>query len=208
MSSRYQDIIDRAVSLFNERGFYNVSLKNIAAEMDISPGNITYHFPKKENLLAAIQEQIIENGRIELIPKGTFITLNRFKEISEFYQNNQIRYQFYFNNLTYLFHSYPEMSAAYQEITLERFTKGRELITFFVQTGRLLPESEGVNYNSLIQTFITLSIFWTAQRSVIPEHLSADNQMDLLWDLLIPYMTDKGKAEHREILIQQSITNN
>ena len=42
-----QLILDTAKRLFNERGYNGVSLKDIADELNISKGNLTYHFRKK-----------------------------------------------------------------------------------------------------------------------------------------------------------------
>ena len=46
MSKRRQEIIDRALKLFNEKGFHDVSIKQIADSLSISPGNLTYYFTK------------------------------------------------------------------------------------------------------------------------------------------------------------------
>lgn len=45
-----RQILDTAKRLFNERGYNDVSLKDIADEVGISKGNLTYHFSKKKTL--------------------------------------------------------------------------------------------------------------------------------------------------------------
>jgi AcrR family transcriptional regulator len=59
MSSTKERILNSAVELFNSRGFVNVTMRDIAAELDMSLGNLTYHFKKKEELMEAIHERII-----------------------------------------------------------------------------------------------------------------------------------------------------
>ncbi len=44
-------ILETALRLFNEEGYIQVGVREISRELDISPGNLSYHFPKKEDIL-------------------------------------------------------------------------------------------------------------------------------------------------------------
>lgn len=52
------EILAQARMLFNEHGFMNVSMRDIADSLHISVGNLTYHFRRKEELIMAVA-----NGR-------------------------------------------------------------------------------------------------------------------------------------------------
>ncbi len=45
---------------FNEKGYATTTLAEIAAAVDISQGNLTYHFPTKRHLVTRIQELVAE----------------------------------------------------------------------------------------------------------------------------------------------------
>ena len=47
-------ILATAARLFNDQGERNVSASDIAVELDISPGNLYYHFKGKDGILAAL----------------------------------------------------------------------------------------------------------------------------------------------------------
>ena len=47
-------ILEAALALFNRLGAPNVSTTLIAAELNISPGNLYYHYPAKDELLGAL----------------------------------------------------------------------------------------------------------------------------------------------------------
>ena len=63
-------IVLKAVELFNEKGFSNVSFLKIAQSLSLSPGNLTYHFPKKDDLMNAvylhIQQEILKLSLIHI----------------------------------------------------------------------------------------------------------------------------------------------
>lgn len=50
-----QLICDVARRLFEERGYANVTMRDIALESGLAVGNLTYHFPKKGDLVARLQ---------------------------------------------------------------------------------------------------------------------------------------------------------
>lgn len=53
---RRDEIILTALEMFNESGLNNVGVREIARKMDISVGNLSYHFPKKEDIVVGILE--------------------------------------------------------------------------------------------------------------------------------------------------------
>lgn len=54
------EILDVAMRMFLEKGYSNTSIKAISDELDISTGNLTFHYPTKEHLLAKLTELLCE----------------------------------------------------------------------------------------------------------------------------------------------------
>lgn len=52
------DIIQCATTRFLERGYTASSTKQIADELDIAPGNLSYYFPTKEHMLAELVDML------------------------------------------------------------------------------------------------------------------------------------------------------
>ncbi len=200
MESRKQEIITRAIELFNQKGFHVVSIKDIADSLGISPGNLTYYFTRKTDLLAAIQNQMLVDSAIDIMPKG-YITLYHFEQIFRRYSEIQAKYYFYYNNLQYIFSEFPKITKEYKKITLYRFRDAQNLIKYYIETDRLIPETDGINYHHYVRTIWMVSLFYTAQELITKGmELHPPGPLDILWSSLIPFMTDKGYLEYQEII--------
>ncbi len=55
--NRQRPLLDAAARLFNEHGYKETSIRNIAAAVGMLPGSIYYHFASKEDLLVAVHEE-------------------------------------------------------------------------------------------------------------------------------------------------------
>ena len=55
-----EKIKNTARELFNSKGFKNVTLREVAKELSISYGNITYHFKTKKQLIFCLYEDMLK----------------------------------------------------------------------------------------------------------------------------------------------------
>ncbi len=55
-----KDIVFVATKMFLEKGFTATSVKSISDELGISTGNLTFHYPTKEHLLALLVEMLCD----------------------------------------------------------------------------------------------------------------------------------------------------
>jgi AcrR family transcriptional regulator len=51
-------ILEHARRAFNERGVISVGIREIARDLGLSPGNVSYHFATKEALITALVERV------------------------------------------------------------------------------------------------------------------------------------------------------
>ena len=64
-------ILVASLLLFNEQGEPNTALNDIADEVDISPGNLHYHFRKKADVVSALLAEFQADARQVLQPAQT-----------------------------------------------------------------------------------------------------------------------------------------
>lgn len=68
-SARRAQIVDAAIETLAEVGYTNASLSSIAARLGISKGVISYHFAGKDDLIAEIVTQVLQQARAYMQPR-------------------------------------------------------------------------------------------------------------------------------------------
>jgi AcrR family transcriptional regulator len=150
--STAERIVLASIELFNREGVQHVAVKDIAAALKISPGNLTYHFKLKQDLLRAAFAVLQKKMRTVLTPslpaqsalQGGEYLVNILRAFWEF--------RFFFNALTYLLSKDPVLRReyfAFQEWALSTLARGlREMMDKrhfrpirFPNTTRLLAEN-------------------------------------------------------------------
>lgn len=196
-----EKIILKAVALFNENGVANVSPNQIAAALNISTGNLTYHYKTKTILIQTIYEQMRDSSENYLALDG-YLTLDDFRKSMLKFQQFQEKYRFFFHDMVFLTRNYPTVGKLYETSNLNRFRQGRKLFDYYIATGRLLPETDGINYDYVIHNIWMAGTFWTAHEKIITStklFKKPANMVEMTWHMLLPYLTEKGRAEYFQI---------
>lgn len=114
---RKEHILVVSLALFNEEGEANLSAVDIANELDISPGNLYYHFKGKEEIVSALFAEF-EQGVIALINKAGDMGesleehwLYLFVTMEQVYQ-----FRFFFRNLTDLLLRYRTIDKPFRRL--------------------------------------------------------------------------------------------
>ena len=116
-------IVQNSLELFNQQGERSVSTNHIAAHMEISPGNLYYHFPNKQAIIAVLfseYESLVDSFLRP--PQGRAATVEDKRYYLQELLAAMWRYRFLHRDLEHLLDSDPElaaraviMSGAYEE---------------------------------------------------------------------------------------------
>ncbi|WP_340155201.1 TetR/AcrR family transcriptional regulator [uncultured Winogradskyella sp.] len=191
-----------AISLFNVLGFSVVSMKQIADKLGISAGNLRYHYVSKEALLKVIYTEMYDETLDYILPDNTYITLFHFEEMMQKFDNLQQRYAFFFKDIVHISTVYPSISKPYEASNLVRFKDARKLIDYYVESGRMVAENQTIDYDQVIYTIWMISTFWQAQKQIMKTEQYEVNKrpsIEIQWNLLLPYLTEKGLNEYQEL---------
>lgn len=182
-------IVKTAIKLFNSKGFKVVSLNEIASNLGMSRGNLTYHFPDKNILLEEISTEMwskIKEARLKSRNLPSFQNLH--EEVQRYYKF-QKEYAFIFLDRHLLNH--PVVKKQFRKMTEQTIKDNEAAIAFAIELGNLEKEKIKGTYKNL--AFITwmLTFFWLPQQLIRGERTSEDGEK-MIWSILLPHMTEKG----------------
>ena len=113
-------ILVASLLLFNDKGEPNTTTNDIADEVDISPGNLYYHFHKKSDLVAALLAEFQADTRKILQPPDAMQTsLDDFWVFLHLLLEFSSAYRFLFRDMESLLIEYPKVGNA-----LKHFARG------------------------------------------------------------------------------------
>ncbi|WP_010516739.1 TetR/AcrR family transcriptional regulator [Croceivirga radicis] len=191
-----------AIQLFNKEGMSNVSMKQLADNMGISAGNLKYHYNTKSDLLEALYEDMYTVTLDYILPKNTYLTLFHLEEMMGKFDALQQEYAFFFNDLVNIIKTHPTIAKRYEAGNLERFKAARKLLDYYIETGRMKKTHGLVDFDQVIYAIWMLSTFWQSQKIAInnPNYkVNQTSSISLLWQLIIPHLTEKGIEEYKQM---------
>jgi len=197
MSSSTKDrILDTTIRLFNERGMAAVSLRDIATEVGISPGNLAYHYKNQDVLIEEAfhrmqaERDAILSG-VQQIP--SFENINQ--QISPLLEIAQ-RYRFLHLDTVHLFRTYPKIAELQRSYFENSIAYVRAVIDHSVGAGTFRPEPRAGQYQRLAHTVWMLMTFWLEQQVVRGrKQVDVESVRQTIWDLVLPHLTEKGRKQ-------------
>ena len=186
--STREAIINQAKQLFNERGYFNVSMRDIADKLGISPGNLTYYFKKKEDLIEAVLLDQ-HNSRASFLPPTNTAGLAEFIENRVAEMRADYVYFLYHAQLADTFEKF-------REIQVKTATKFKQMLDssldILVQNGEVKPFASKELKDGFISAFVSTCYFLPP----LSVRLGADDYpnevRNALFGITIPLLTDKG----------------
>jgi AcrR family transcriptional regulator len=170
-------IIATAIKLFNLHGTKAISTNHIAKEMNISPGNLYYHFRSKNDIIRSISD----NFSNEL---GTVLQI-QLDTISEFS-----------DNLTSLFNRFFKIQQSYQFLFLEgvHLTKQDHiLLDNYTKLRSLIKQG----YHELLSNLVNIKLVKKQSLQIIDDLLDA--QWIIMWYWINHIVLDKKTYDDAQI---------
>lgn len=85
MTGPRQRILDTARRLFNAQGLHRVGVRDVARAVSMSPGNLAYHFPTREDLVLALVLELHQK-----VERAVFAALPEALSLLELYRSAQV----------------------------------------------------------------------------------------------------------------------
>ncbi|KAF2389534.1 MULTISPECIES: TetR/AcrR family transcriptional regulator [Pseudomonas] len=131
-------IVQNSLELFNQQGERSISTNHIAAHMEISPGNLYYHFPNKQAIIAVLfseYETLVDSFLRP--PQGRAATVEDKRYYLKELLSAMWRYRFLHRDLEHLLESDPDLAARYRRFSQRCVIQGTAIYVGFVEAGIL-----------------------------------------------------------------------
>ncbi|WP_426142217.1 TetR/AcrR family transcriptional regulator [Pseudomonas sp. DWP3-1-2] len=164
-------IVQTSLELFNLQGERSVSTNHIAAHMEISPGNLYYHFPNKQAIIAELftEYETLVNTFLRP-PSGRLPTVEDKRYYLLEILDGMWRYRFLHRDLEHLLDADPELADRYRRFSQHCLIQAMAIYGGFVEAGIL--NMDEVQIESLtLNTWIVLTS-WVRFLCTTREHSS------------------------------------
>lgn len=188
-------ILSTSLALFNTEGEAEQSAVDISNAIDISPGNLYYHFKGKDAIIRALFDSFEEEMRIIL--RGSEQSLATIEDnwvylyiiLEEIYD-----FRFFYRDLGVLLERYPDLSTRFRAIVAEKRVAVKRMLSDLHESGKLNidPRLAKVLADQILMNLN----YWLTDDVVSAEGLNAP---DLIHKtvfqtmcLIVPYMGEAG----------------
>ncbi len=189
-------IVHAALELFNENGERSITTNHIAAHIEISPGNLYYHFRNKQEIVREIfalySKELIER----FTPlQGQYESLTLLKHYLDSTFSLMWKYRFFYANLPEILQRDEQLHEDYIRVQEKLQANLVNIMQAFVDMELL--DLDEKNLKSLVTSLHLMASSWLAYRSAmsqkaqITEEVIHQGMLQMI-SIVKPCATDQG----------------
>jgi len=200
-------IVASALGLFNRFGEPNVAATMVAADLGISPGNLYYHYPGKEDIVNHLFGQYL-NDLQALLPASQDV---KDLEDAWFFMHSLFelvwRYRFLYRDLNDLLSKYRQLEQQVKQVLANKHAAFLTLLKRMTDQG-LLTQNATERDSSATQMLVMLTWWLSYEYVRDPRHALEDANAQggvsrgaqQVLGLLLPYLQAQPKAQMTALL--------
>jgi len=195
-------ILDTALALFNEAGVVHVSTNAIAEELEISPGNLYYHFRSKDDIVKDLfaryeQEMLatlaVPGERLPDLEDVWFFLHTLFEVIG--------RYRFIYRNFNDVSQDLPGLRKRFQAILDLKAHTAATYIAGLVEAG--VMQASAAEREALARNIVLLTTCWLSFADVLPEGAAGGPDL-AVWQvisLVSPFLRQPERSQLERLVL-------
>ncbi|MBQ0834446.1 TetR/AcrR family transcriptional regulator [Marinobacter sp.] len=183
-------IRNTSLALFNSQGEPNVTTLLISDELDISPGNLYYHFKSKgdivEELFTAFEAEMLD---LLAVPDDVDVSLDQQSFFLHLLFETVARYRFLYQDLVNVLSRYERLQVRFKRILKKKTTAFRSICESLRRQNMMAIEREDLN--ALCEQLTLTACYWSAFDTL--SHLDDRESVDpgrgvyQMMHLMLPY---------------------
>ena len=155
-------IVETALALFNQFGAPNVTTTVIADEMDISPGNVYYHFSNKDEIvntiLASFESEIAETLAAPRNEDARALTIEDIWLFLHLLFEIIWKYRFFYRDLSDLVSENRTLEMHFKQILAHKIATSRALCEGLVRAGDMSSTPREIE--ALAENMVLVATYW------------------------------------------------
>lgn len=195
MTATRDEILASGLRIVNARGLASLSIRGVAEDLGLSPGNVSYHFPRKEDLVT---------GLVHLLRAGNQSRLARaLGSLADFLElfRELFEHQYEFRGLVL---ALPDVLETFEQLRTEyrRVEHNRRRALFDLLAGlreRGVVAGSDTELARLVSHLTLVARFWIGEARVTYSKFGRDraiaHYLALIADNLVPLATPAHAAE-------------
>lgn len=197
-----EKILEAARVLLNSVGIDNVSARTISAELNISPGNFTYYYTNKNQVIADLYKQMkLESQSVLAAMAGNEISVLTYLEAHKKLFLIQEKFKFFYLNLFEILTNNLEVKEHYLSEAKTERKMAHELLRVYVNKGILKRGIGEEQFERLVNVGQILNNSWLVDAEVLykgNQKKKLAYYMSICCGLLEPYLSDKAAKEYNQ----------
>ena len=201
MSTTKQKIILKSLELFNEQGISNVSLRTISDQLEISVGNLQYHFKKREDIVEALYFQLVEKMNLIFQEPLEGDLLNHFLVGSRKIMTTLFDFRFFLLDFVVITRANEKIKKHYRQLSKQREIEILNMVDVLIENEIFRPEMLKNEYSYLFRRLEVISNFWFSSVLIQTDKLSkasVEEYSSLINQSIYAYLTSIGKKQYAD----------
>ena len=157
-------IVEKSLALFNQFGAPNVTTTVISDELEISPGNLYYHFGNKDEIvntiLAAFEKEIEETLSAPTSDDARVLNVEDIWLFLHLLFEIIWKYRFFYRDLSNLVSENRTIEMRFKQILAHKVATARALCDGLVRAGEMTATPREIE--SLAENMVLVATYWLA----------------------------------------------
>ena len=193
-------ILHTSLLLFNQEGEPNTTTVDIANEMDISPGNLYYHFRGKDSIIAELFEQF-EQSILEVLqaPVAEPLPLEDNWYYLYLVFEEMYSYRFLYANLSDLLERYPKLKQRFRRLLRHK----REAMLAVWASLSQDAATAGAEAEALADNMVLLLSYWISHDQLLNAATTPARSIHRgvyqLMSMLAPYLGERQREFYLKV---------
>jgi AcrR family transcriptional regulator len=169
-------ILDAALNLFNQQGTASVSTNHIAQALNISPGNLYYHYRNKQEIIRALFERMFSAWDTAFqLPEDHPPTFGDLQQLVRLNFEMLWAFRFIYREQVTLLRQDLELRTRYLSVRQRGYAGFHALFASFVQAGVIPAAGEETAVTELADLCWLISEFWLTNLELSGQAVDKDH---------------------------------